>query len=78
MTATRPPKPSDEGHGPECPMGNHAEHPWKWTQRHGWVRHNGQNIQCQCVLCHCGADSDPTGFLGSCTRCHRPPARSAR
>lgn len=27
--------------------------------------------ECQCILCHCGSDHQPGGFLGSCQRCGR-------
>ena len=50
-------------HGPECRL--HAEpfHP---------------GVECACVACHCGALSDPSGWMGTCSRCHRPIVRAGR
>lgn len=72
-------RPSDAGHGPECPMGSGA-HPWYWDAHHReWRRRGGDPVpSCLCVACHCGPDSDPSGWLGSCARCYRPIVRDGR
>ena len=45
-------------HGPECPLPD--------PRLRGFAKSD-----CQCVLCHCGPDHVPGGFLGTCQRCGR-------